>query len=107
MITLSGKSIGIHQHTLGMVISAAKAIENKIGEEKLLGEKTKLGCYLDSLLDSISEGIIAITKDGKITHINRIAEKMLGFSKKDLMGKSLRSMIKCGKKYLEKSMFRT
>jgi PAS domain S-box-containing protein len=101
MITLSGKSIGIHQHTLGMVISAAKAIENKIGEEKLLGEKTKLGCYLDSLLDSISEGIIAITKDGKITHINRIAEKMLGFSKKDLMGKSLRSEINLNDKVWE------
>lgn len=92
-ITLSGKSIGIHQHTLGMVISAAKAIENKIGEEKLFYEKTRLSCYLDSLLDSISEGIIAITKEGKITHINRIAEKMLNLSRASLVGKSLNSEI--------------
>lgn len=100
-ITLSGKSVGIHRHTLGMVLSAAKAIENKIGEDKLLSEKTKLGCYLDSLLDSISEGIIAVTKDGKITHINHIAEKMLGFSKKDLLGKSLRSEINLNYKVWE------
>ena len=85
--------MGVHQHTLGIVISAAKAIENKIGEERFSQEKDSLNSYLDSLLDSISEGIIAIKEDGKITHINRIAEKMLDISKETVMGKSLKAVV--------------
>lgn len=92
-ITLSGKSIGVHQHTLGMVISAAQAIENKIGEERFSQEKGSLNSYLDSLLDSISEGIIAIKEDEEITHINRIAEKMLDISKETVMGKWLKAVV--------------
>jgi transcriptional regulator of acetoin/glycerol metabolism len=92
-VTLSGKSIGVHQHTLGIVVSAAKAIENKIGEERFSQEKDSLNSYLDSLLDSISEGIIAIKEDGKISHINRIAEKMLAISKETVMGKSLKAVV--------------
>jgi transcriptional regulator of acetoin/glycerol metabolism len=92
-ITLSGKSIGVHLHTLGMVISAAKAIENKIGEEQFSREKDRLNSYLDSLLDSISEGIIAIKQDGGITHINRIAERMLHISKEAVIGRSLKTIV--------------
>jgi transcriptional regulator of acetoin/glycerol metabolism len=95
-ITLTGKSIGVHQHTLGIVISAANAVENKIGEELFSQEKESLNSYLDSLLNSISEGIIAIKQDGKITHINRIAEKMLDISKEAVMGKSLKTVVDIG-----------
>jgi transcriptional regulator with PAS, ATPase and Fis domain len=93
IITLSGKSLGVHQHTLGMVIAAARAIENKIIEEQLSQDKDSLNSYLDSLLDSISEGIIAIKKDGKVTHINRVAEKMLNISKESIVGKPFNSVI--------------
>jgi len=92
-ITLSGESIGVHQHTLGMVFSAAEAIGNKIGEEWFSEEKNTLNSYLNSLLDSISEGVIAIQKDGKITHINQIAKKMLEMSKETAIGKSLKAVI--------------
>ncbi len=91
-LTLSGKSLGIHQHTLGMVISAARAVENKIREEELSREKGRLGSYLDSLLDSVSEGILAIQLDGTVTHINRIAERMLQISKEKMLEKSLKSV---------------
>jgi transcriptional regulator of acetoin/glycerol metabolism len=101
IITLSGKSIGKHQHTLGMVISAAKAIENKIGEEQLSREKSNLSSHLDSLLDSVSEGIIAINKDGKVTHINRIAEKMLDILKESIVEKPLKTVIDIDSKIWE------
>jgi len=93
VITLSGKSIGRHQHTLGMVISAAKAIENKIREEQLSQEKENLASHLDSLLDSVSEGIIAIRKDGQVTHLNHIAEKMLSISHETGVGRGLWEII--------------
>jgi transcriptional regulator of acetoin/glycerol metabolism len=95
-ITFSGKTIGVHQHTSGMVISAGKAIENKIGERRFSQEKDNLSCYLNCLLDSVSEGIIAIKEDGKITHINRIAEKILNISKRSMVEKSLKAVVDIG-----------
>lgn len=92
-VTLSGKSVGVHKHNLGMVIAAAKAIENKIGEEKLSQEKNRLNSYLDLILDSISEGLIAIERNGKVTHINRIAEKMLDISKEVIEEKLLNTIV--------------
>lgn len=87
-ITLSGRSGGIHQHTLGMVVSAAKAMEKQLREEQLAREKAGLSSYLDALLDSVSEGIVAIGESGRVTHLNRVAEKMLGVSGKQLLGKN-------------------
>jgi len=92
-ITLSGKSIGIHQHTLGMVISAAKAIENKIAEEQLSQDKDNLNSHLDSILNSIVEGIVAIGNDGRVTHINLKAEKMLNLVPMKSIGQFLPKVV--------------
>lgn len=93
-ITLSGKSVGIHKHTLGMVVSAAKAIEKQMREEQLAKEKARLSSYLDALLDCVSEGIVAIGERGQVTHINQMAEKMLRVTNKEVVGKSLKDVIK-------------
>lgn len=89
-ITLSGRSGGIHKHTLGMVASAAKAMEKQLKEEQLAREKAGLSSYLDALLDSVSEGIVAIGESGRVTHVNRAAERMLGVSGKQLLGRNFK-----------------
>ncbi|MEJ5375446.1 MAG: sigma-54-dependent Fis family transcriptional regulator [bacterium] len=87
-VTLSGRSKGIHQHTLGMAVSAAKAMEKQLREEQLAREKAGLSSYLETLLDSVSEGIVAIGEKGRVTHMNRVAQRMLGISARQLLGKS-------------------
>lgn len=92
-ITLSGRSGGIHKHTLGMVVSAAKAVEKQIREEQLAREKAGLSSYLNALLDSVSEGIVALGEDHQVTHVNRVAERMLGVPRRQLLGKNLGKMV--------------
>lgn len=87
-ITLSGRSRGIHQHTLGMAVSAAKAMEKQLREEQLAREKAGLSSYLETLLDSVSEGIVAIGESGRVTHVNRVAQRMLGVSGRQLLGEN-------------------
>ncbi len=93
-ITLSGKSSGVHRHTLGMVISAAEGIENKMREQQLSRERDSLNSYLDSILNSISEGIIAIDTRGRVIRTNRIAQIMLGLSHLPVIGKPLDRVVK-------------
>ncbi len=98
-ITLSGRAVEAHEHNLGMMIAAAKAIENKIAEEELSRDKDNLNSYLDSLLNSVSEGVIAIRNGGIITHINRVAESMLAVPKAAVIGKQLCKTIEIEPKF--------
>lgn len=43
----------------------------------------------EALLESIGEGLIAVDNDRKIVVINKVAERMLGWDRKELVGKEL------------------
>jgi transcriptional regulator of acetoin/glycerol metabolism len=88
-ITLSGKSSSAHRHTLGMVISAAEAIENKLKQRRADHEKSRFESLLDSLLGSISEAVISVNHGGNVTHANDKACKLLAVPRKKIMGKSI------------------
>lgn len=88
-ITLSGKSHSAHRHTLGMVISAAEAIENKLKQLKADNEKSRSESLLDSLLGSISEAVISVNQRGAVTHANGKACKLVAISSETIMGKSI------------------
>ena len=64
-ITLSGRSIGKHQHTLALVTAAAKSIESQLRERSLITEKQRLNSMLTSIYNSISDGVIAIDNKQK------------------------------------------
>ncbi len=44
------------------------------------------------VLDSISDGILAINEDGELVLINRVARKMLDLPEEDILGKELRQL---------------
>jgi transcriptional regulator of acetoin/glycerol metabolism len=78
VITLSGKSIGHHKHTLALITAAAKNIESQLRERDLIERSQRLNSMLTSIYNSISDGFIAIDNQHDITHINQAAQKMLG-----------------------------
>lgn len=52
--------------------------------------------FLDGILSSISAGVIAVDTDGKITHFNPAAARMLNLSQGDVIGHSYREVIPAG-----------
>ncbi len=82
VIAVTGIAEQVHPHTLAMVKTAAKAIENQIGlkrkSEKLYIQRN----YMASIIDSIEDGFIATDRRGIITHINISAIKILELGKK-------------------------
>jgi transcriptional regulator of acetoin/glycerol metabolism len=85
-ITLSGRSVGSHRHTLALVTAAAETIESQLRERVLIDDKLRLNSMLSFIYDSISDGIIAIGCDLEITHINSIAAKMLDLDSGTIVG---------------------
>ncbi|MBW7901292.1 MAG: sigma 54-interacting transcriptional regulator [Rhodocyclaceae bacterium] len=88
-VTLSGETTKAHRHTLGMVISAAEAIRNRLHEREVIREKQGVDTLLSSVLASISDAIIAIDEAGLVTTINPAACSVLGVSPERALGKTL------------------
>jgi transcriptional regulator of acetoin/glycerol metabolism len=78
LITLSGRSIGRHQHTLALVTAAAEIIEAQFRERTLIKEDQRLNTMLARIYNSLTDGFIAVDNTLEITHLNNKAVKMLG-----------------------------
>lgn len=61
----------------------------RVREERLRAEEAR--CRL--LLDSASEGVYAVDRDGRCTFINAAGARMLGYSAEDLLGGPLHELI--------------
>jgi len=61
-------------------VSIEQTIQEALHNLKILVELEKKNEIINSVLNSVSEGIISIDQDGRITNVNPFAKKMLGFS---------------------------
>jgi transcriptional regulator of acetoin/glycerol metabolism len=93
-ITLSGRSIGQHQHTLALVTAAADTIKTQLRERNLIVEKQRLNSMLTTIYNSISDGIVAVDSKQRITHMNRIAADMLKLEQDAALGRQLKDALR-------------
>lgn len=80
IIALSGDASQVHPHTLGMVITAARAIENQIRIQKASKQLLLHNEYMNAIIDSIDSGVMAVGKDGVINQINNKGRNILCWS---------------------------
>jgi PAS domain S-box-containing protein len=66
-----GPKEAFHMHTLGMVVASSAAIENQLELERTTEQ-------LYSVVQAMSDGLIAIDNDGIITHMNHVAGRIFG-----------------------------
>lgn len=89
ILDMSGSSEKVHIHTLGMIVAAVQAIENQLRMEESSEQVVVANRYFNAIMESISEGLLAVDRDGRITQINAAAGRMLRLSPEEVAGKSL------------------
>lgn len=72
-LNVTGDYRKAHPHTLGMVVSAVSSIEKHL---RLYQENN----FKQAIMESLSEGVVVLDKDNKITHMNSVGEKLFGVS---------------------------
>jgi len=77
VISMSGDAERVHPHTLGMVITAARAVENQLRIQKTSKELRLQNNYMQAIINSIDSGVLAIDKNGMINKINNQGKKCL------------------------------
>ena len=88
VIALSGRADQVHPHTLGMVITTARAIENQLRIQETSRELRLHNNYMRAIIDSIDSGVMAIDEIGVINKINNQGNRILRWQE-DLIGKPL------------------
>lgn len=94
VINMSGNYRLLHKHTLGMVVSIANAIESALKTEEKVFELSINNKFLNTITESISDGLIVINKKGEITHLNSIAGKILGKESHEAIGEPIDKLIR-------------
>jgi transcriptional activator for dhaKLM operon len=89
LVTLEEHS---HPHTLGIVMAAAKAIENQLQADQILAEAHHHLGELNASLQAISKGMVLIDSEGIVSHINASAGEILGISHRMAMGRRFSSL---------------
>ena len=80
---------------LGLVIAAAHAIEDRIGLDESYNQLYDINKYLEALLNSVSDGVIAVNSHGTITGINKVAAKIFQLHPAEAVGKTLTASVHC------------
>jgi sigma-54 dependent transcriptional regulator, acetoin dehydrogenase operon transcriptional activator AcoR len=80
-LNLTGKSTMVHPHTLGLAVSAVRAIENQIKADNIQQQLSEAAAYMESIIESVTAGIITIDHNGVIKTLNNSACSMLNVSK--------------------------
>ncbi|MFW6001158.1 MAG: sigma-54-dependent Fis family transcriptional regulator [Halanaerobium sp.] len=93
ILDMSGPFKRAHPHTLGMVVAAAKSIENQISLIEINKELRIANKFSSAVFNSMSEGIISIDKFGKVIWINKAASKMFGIEREAAKEKDVKDVI--------------
>lgn len=88
-VTLTVLLSKAHSLTLGMVISVAEAIHDRLCEREARQLGARSQAVLSSVLNTITEGIVTIDSSGLVTNVNPMAGKLLGVRAEAAVGKSV------------------
>jgi len=73
VLDMTGRDDQVHSHTLGMVVAAANAISNSMAILRAEQSCQLANRYQSTIIDSISEALLATDSEGRITHLNGLA----------------------------------
>lgn len=93
ILDMSGPFKRAHPHTLGMVVAAAKSIENQISLIEKNKELRIANKFSSAVFNSMSEGIISIDKFGKVIWINKAASKMFAIDRDSAKERDIKDVI--------------
>lgn len=93
ILDMSGPFKRAHPHTLGMVLAAAKSIENQISLIEKNKELRIANKFSAAVFNSMSEGLISIDKFGKVIWINEAASKMFGIDRESAKERDIKDVI--------------
>ncbi|MFN8569286.1 MAG: sigma 54-interacting transcriptional regulator [Kouleothrix sp.] len=93
LIGVIGPNASAHAHTLGMVIAVTQAIQAQLRNNMLLAETNDHLAELNAAIEAMSEGLILLDAQGRLSKINSRAGQLLGLTPRSAAGRQLDDLI--------------
>lgn len=113
-IDISGPREEANPHQLALIVAAARAIEERSCLNYSKEDLCKANKYLEAVLNSMGDGVIATNAQGIITGINKVAAKTFCRLANEIIGRSLSEFVqmdellddffKTGRSYSQESL---
>ncbi len=81
-------------HTLGLVMSAARAIGNQLQANMYLEEANQHLSQVNTILGAVVEGVIVWNREGEVRHVNEQAANMLQINPRTAVGRPLADVLR-------------
>lgn len=94
VLDITGDYRQANTHTLGMVVAAVNAIENQLRLHKTTASLYMAYRYSNTLIESMSDGLISIDTHGIITEINNNGGRLLGVHPHTAKGQHINTVLK-------------
>lgn len=91
-LNLTGRHDSVHPHSLGLVVAAVKAIENKMSTDVIQKKLFDANHFAFSMMNSLSYGVIAIDLADQIQWINDTACRIFDIRRSDLINTEILSL---------------
>jgi transcriptional regulator of acetoin/glycerol metabolism len=88
VIDVTGPYHLAHPHSLAMVASAASSIREQLINKAAEDEKVSTSHKLNTIIESMTDGVVAVNRFGVITHINTLAAALLNTKPELCIGKT-------------------
>ncbi len=92
-LSMTGTFEKVHSHTLGMVVAAINAIEGQLKVNKVLENMLVANRYQNAIVESISDGLVAVDEKSRVTKINAAAASLLKTSPDVLLQTSINELL--------------
>jgi len=92
-LNITGSYTEIHTHTLGMVLSAVDGITKEMKIKKAYDDIKSMSAQRNSILESVTSGLILLNEKDQIIQINGNAQRMLHLNGQNAIGKNINSII--------------
>lgn len=93
-LNISGDCKAHNPHVLALVVAAVNAIENQLRLHKATNKLYMAYKFSNTLLESITDGIMSVESNGMITQLNSCAARIVGLNQKDSVGKHITNVLK-------------
>ncbi|NOQ24944.1 MAG: AAA family ATPase [Bacteroidales bacterium] len=92
-LNLTGKADNVHPHTLGLVMAAVSAIENKLASNTILHELYASRQYAWAMMNNLAYGVFAIDLNDEIKWVNDSACRIINVRRKKLLDKAINEIL--------------
>ncbi|NLU50966.1 MAG: sigma 54-interacting transcriptional regulator, partial [Syntrophomonadaceae bacterium] len=93
VLDITGPFHLVNRHTLGMAVAGARAIERQLALYQAYQQSEMANRYKSIIMESMSDGVLTLDQEGKVTHINALGGRYLGIDPQTALGKQLSDLV--------------